>query len=352
MKQKRNIFSALLVVPALLAFTTRATDVAFHPAASSSLTKTFQNESETTLDEMTMVQNGQEIDASMIGLEMSSTTKYRVTVTDQYLAVDGPRCTKLMRTYDEIALSSSVASSNAMMGDSTMEMTGSSDLENVRVVFSWNGDGYDAAFPEGVEGDEDLLEGLDANLDFIGLLPSAEVAEGDTWSIEPQALRPCFAPGGNVKINLESSEEDMMGMGKQPTPDQFIGEFDGEVTGEFTGMREVDGVQVAVIKITADIDSNRDLSDVAGDMMGDAMEEQGIEMNLESMDSEFGFEGEGELLWNVAAGVIYSLELTGESTQTIDTAMQVSAQGQEMAFEQSMTFTGSSTISVTTEQSS
>lgn len=352
MKQKRNIISTLLVLPALLAFTPRAADVSFHPKASSTLTKTFQNESETTLDEMTMVQNGQEIDSSMIGLEMSSTTKYRVTVTDEYLAVDGPRFTKLMRTYDEIALSSSVASSNAMMGDSTMQMSGTSDLENVRVVFSWNGDGYDVAFPEGVDGDEDLLEGLDANLDFVGLLPGAEVAEGDTWSIDPQALRPCFAPGGNVKIDLESSEEDMMGMGNQPTPDQFIGEFDGEVTGELVGMREVDGVQVAVIKITADIDSNRDLSDVAGDMMGDAMKDQGIEMELESMDSEFSFEGEGELLWNLELGVLHALELSGESSQTIDTSMHISVQGQELAMEQSMTFGGNTTVTVTTEKSS
>lgn len=348
MKQKRFLAPSLLVLPALLAFSPRASELGYHPAASSTLSKTIQSESQTTLEEMSMVQNGQEIDASMMGLEMTATTKFVVGVTDEYLAVEGSRPTRLSRTYDEISLSSEVASSNAMMGDSNAEMTGSSELQGVRVEFRWNGDEYVAAYPEGVDGDEDLLEGLTAQLDFEGLLPSAEVSEGDTWSIDPQELRVCFAPGGDVKIELESSDEAMSGMGQQPTPDQFIGDLEGEVTGEYAGTRTVDGVEVAVIKVTAEVSSNRDLSEMAGDMMGDAMEEQGIEMDIESMDSEFSFEGEGQLLWNLGAGVVHSFELSGEVTQTIDTSMQISAQGRDMAIEQSMSFGGSSSITVHT----
>ena len=357
MKHKRNIsWTAALVVPALVAFSPRANDVSFHPESSSTLTKTFQNTSDTTLDEMTMVQNGQEIDASMFGLEMSATTNYTVTVTDEYSSVADGVATKLIRTYDEIDLQSSVSSSNAMMGESNMEMTGTSELTGVRVQFSWDDDAgeYAVSFPEGEEGDEELLEGLDQNMDLAGLLPEGEVSVGDTWSIDPQGLRPTFAPGGAVKVDVEmpDAEEDMMGMGNQPTPDQFIGDFEGDVTGELVGMREEGGVNVAVIKLSIDVSSNKDVSEAAADMMGDAMEEQGIEMELESMDSEFSFEGEGELLWNVQAGVIYSLEFSGESSQVMDMAMTVNAQGQEMDFEQSMTLSGSYSVSVTTEQSS
>jgi len=355
MKHKRNTAWAALVVPALLAFTTRGDEIAFHPEPSSSLTKTFQNDSESTLDEMTMVQNGQEIDSSMFGLEMTTTNKYRVGVTDKYLAVDAGTPQMLIRSYDEIQIHSSVSSSSSMMGESDMELTGKSDLEGQRVLFTLNPDTgeYDVSYPEGESGDDDLLEGLDEEMDLGALLPQSEVSNGDTWTIDPQSLRPTFAPGGAVKVKMDAPEEEnSMGMGNQPTPDQFIGDFEGDVTGEFVGTRDEDGILVAVIKITADITSNKDILDAASEMMGDAMEEQGIEMEIESMDSEFGFEGEGELLWNVEAGVIYSLELSGESSQTLDTSMNINAQGKEMAIEQSMSFTGNYSISVTTGQSS
>jgi hypothetical protein len=82
------------------------------------------------------------------------------------------------------------------------------------------------------------------------------------------------------------------------------------------------------------------------------MEEQGVKVDVESMDSEFGFEGEGELLWNIQQGVIHSLDLSGEASQAIDMSMHLSVQGQEMAMEQSMTFGGNTSISVTTEKQS
>ena len=354
MKHKRNITWSLLVAPALLAFSPRASEVSFGPEASSSLTKTFSTDGEMSLDDMTMVQNGQEIDASMMGMEMSATSTYTVTVTDEYMAVADGRPTKFVRTFDEISTSSAVSTANAMMGESNMEIDGSSELEGVRVQFTWDDDAgeYTASFPEGEDGDEELLEGLDASMDMIAMLPEGEVSEGDTWSVDAQALRAIFAPGGAVKIEMEMPEEDGMGMGSQPTPDQFIGDMEGEVTAEFAGTRDEGGVQVAVIKLSANVSSSTDISELMGDMMNDMGDAQGFEIDLESMDSEFSFEGEGELLWNLAQGVVFGLEMTGEVSQVMDTVMTINAQGQEMGFEQSMSLGGNQTISVSTEQNS
>ncbi len=354
MNQNRSTAPLVLVLPALLAFSSRSSELAFRPAAASALTKSFQHQSETTLEDMTIMQNGQEIDSSAFGVEMTATSKYRVTVTDVYDAAADGRPTKLTRHFDEIALSGSVSTSNAMMGEQSFEMTGKSDLEGVRVVFTWDGDAedYDVAYPEGVNGDDDLLEGLEEDLDLLGLLPTKEVSEGDTWTIEPSALRSVFAPGGDVKIDVDVPDDEM-GMGNsQPTPDKYIGDLEGEVTGSFVGTREEDGVKVAVIHVTVDVSSNKDLTELTEDMMGDAMKERGVEMDLQSMDSEFSFEGEGDLLWNLELGVLHALELSGESSQTIDTSMHISMQGQELAMEQSMTFGGNTTITVTTEKSS
>ena len=69
-----------------------------------------------------------------------------------------------------------------------------------------------------------------------------------------------------------------------------------------------------------------------------------VEMDIESMDIEFEFVGEGEILWNLEAGVLHSLEVSGEMTQIIDMVMNMGGQ----SMENSMTQSGSHTSSITT----
>lgn len=354
MKHKRYITGTALLVPVLLAFTSPATELSFHPASGESLSKTFRNEQEMSLDEMTMVRNGQEMDMSMFDIESTTTTKSVVSMTDEYGDVADGRPAKLTRTYDEIRYESNVSSNNQMMGAMNFDLTGTSELEGLRVVFTWNADDgeYVASFPEDAPGDEELLEGLTADTDLAGLLPSGEVEEGGAYAIDPNALRALFAPGGDLHLTLESDQESPMG-GQSPPPDALIGELEGEVQATFAGMRDEDGVQVAVIELAVDVYTNQDLTDVADEFMDQSgMEEQGIHMELGSVDSEFAFEGEGRLLWNVEAGLLHAIELSGEITQTMDVSMTVEAQGTENDIEQSMTLVGNQTMTVTTERSS
>lgn len=352
MKHKRNILAPLLVAPALLALVPRGDQPTFAPEPGTSLTKRIENSYEISLDDMSMVMNGAEMDASMLGMEMTTSTSQVVTVVDKYEALGSGRPTSLRRTFEELSSATSIAMSNAMMGDQDVDAPGSSELEGLTVVFTWDDDAgeYEVAFADDSDGDADLLEGLAEELDLRGLLPEGEVSEGDAWDIEPDMLRQVFAPGGAVKI--EPKEAGMMGMqSPQFSQDQMLGEFDGEVAAEYVGTREEDGVRVAVIRISADISSARDLTDVVDEAMAEMELPEGmeLEMEVESFDMEFMFEGEGELLWNLGTGLIHSLHLSGEVNQTIDTAMNMNAGGMEQALEQSMSLSGTHTVTITTE---
>lgn len=350
MKQKRYILWPALVVPALCAFTARATEVRLAPAEGLTLAKTYENSSNLSLEDYSMSMNGNAMEMDM---EMTTTAKYRLAVTDTYEAVADGRPTKLRRTFDEIASSSSSTTSFAVMGNSqeaNSSATGESELEGKTVVFTGSDGGYDVAFAEDVTGDADLLEDLDHDLDFAALLPDGEVEKGgEPWSIDPEAFRSLFVPGGALKIDSEVEGGEGMGMGNtpEPSPDQLFGEFEGEATGQLVDVVEEGGLRLAVIRLQLEVSSAKDLTDLMKEMLADAdMGDMPMEMEVQSFDAEFTFTGEGELRWNLEAGVLHSLDLTGDVEQVMDTAMSMSMQGQEMDVENSMGLSGSSSITI------
>ena len=66
-----NRLALLLAFPALIAFTQPGQEPAFAPAEGSSVTKTYENTEEMSLDEMSVSMNGQEQDPSMMGMEQA-----------------------------------------------------------------------------------------------------------------------------------------------------------------------------------------------------------------------------------------------------------------------------------------
>lgn len=347
MKHKRYILWPAMVVPALCAFESRGEQPSLHPAEGVTLSKAFEQHSELSLEDSSLTVNGNAMD---MGMEMSTSTDYTLEVVDEYGAFAEGRPTKLTRTFTKIGSTSDRSMKHQMMGDMNSEAKGSSELEGLKVVFTWNGEDYDTAFAE-EGGDAELLEELDADLDYSSLLPDGEVEKGgEPWTIDPNAFRNCFAPGGALKIVVES-DDDMMGMGSQPepSPDQIFGEFEGEATGQLAEIVEEGGARIAVIRLKANISSAKDLTSLMKEMMEDAPAPEGMEMEMDvqSFDSEFVFDGEGELRWNMDAGVLHSLELTGEVDQTMDTSMAMSMGGQDMDIENSMTLSGNSSIKVT-----
>ena len=131
--------------------------------------------------------------------------------------------------------------------------SGTSELEGSTVVFTWNDDDgeYELSFPEGEEGDAELLEGLTEDMDFRALLPDGELSEGESYDIDLAGLVDVMAPGGDLKIEMEVDGADGAAMGPDPAMMSDFRQFfedvvEGSATGKFVEMRDVDGVNVAV----------------------------------------------------------------------------------------------------------
>ena len=349
MKHTRNTIAPLLIGPVLMALGGLGDQPQFGPAEGHSVSKRIETKSDIALDDMSIVMNGNEAPMEM---EMSTSVTQVIATTDEYVSVADGRAQKLKRTFDELSSATAMQMSNPMTGDNSSDMEGSSDLQGLTVVFEWDdaAEDYSVEFADDSGGDEELLEGLLADLDLAALLPPGDVGEGEPYDVEPNALRAVFTPGGQVKIKPEESDE-MMGMGGSPNSsmNELLQDFDGEVIATFEGVRDEDGVSVAVIALTIEVGSANDLTDYMTEMMEETEMPEGMSPEVDAFDLEFSFDGTGELLWNMEAGILHSIHVTGDAEQIVDTTMKMEMAGQEMELEQSMTFSGTQSVTITTE---
>ena len=137
-----------------------------------------------------------------------------------------------------------VAKKENLMRDGRWELLWVTDFP----LFDWNADdsAYEASFAGDQGGDEDLLEGLEQDLDLSGFLPDKEVAEGDSWSLESATVRALLAPCGDVKLRPGDAGE--LGGAGQFSQNDLIGEIDGKFDATYAGTQG-DGASLAVIKL-------------------------------------------------------------------------------------------------------
>ena len=347
MKLTKTCLLVTLATPALLAFALPAQKVAFTPSSGQSLTRTFTTTHEMVLDDMSITVNGAPFSQMEMNMNMSMSSN--VEVTDMFDSVEEGKVKKLTRTFETISSSGAVQVESAMMPENVdTTIDSASDLEGKTVVFAWDADGGEflASFPDD-EGDADLLEGLEQDMDLTVFLPGKEVAEGETWELDVQEIAKILMPGGNLKLTPDEGDmpEGLPGMeGMGGNIADMLGDIGGEASAEYKGTRDVDGVSCAIIQFKIAITSAADMTDKVADAM-DQMPE-GMSINMDHMDVEMTLEGEGTLLWNLSAGHAHSLELASSINSIMDMGMSMDAQGQKMDMEQVMEMSGTVDIAV------
>lgn len=356
MIQNRLSLVAALLLPALFSSPAAVVQIRFAPAEGSSVKKTFENTAEFTLDHLSLSMNGQE-SPMQPEMEMSLNSTQKVVVTDEYVANRDGAPKKLRRTYDELGNGVSMAMKMDMMGQSQsndQDIKGESELEGKQVVFTWDEEKgeYTRAF-ESSEGKETLLKDLDEDMDMRALLPKAEVKEGESWDIEVSSLASVLAPGGNLSILPQDMDADQMAMGMPgmgSMSDWLRGSLEGTASGTFTSIREVEGEKLAVIKIIAKITVSKDMTEIVEDAMKKVdLPEEAQGMQIDHMDIDYKFEGEGELVWDLAAGRVHSFNFSGPSNLNMDMAMKLNAGGQEMSIEYGMEMSGQTGFTLAVE---
>ena len=177
----------------------------------------------------------------------------RIVVTDEILEVEDGRPLELVRTFDELSQESTFRTSENDGGEE-FERTLVSDLEGVTVRFLWDEDA-EAYFAEPADQDDlddDVLDWLLEDMDLRLVLPDEEVEVGDTWEIDPAAYLSVMWPGGLLDFYDEDEEE---GVDTREIDEGSIENLEGEGEATLDEIREEDGVQLAVISISLEIET-------------------------------------------------------------------------------------------------
>jgi len=125
--------------------------------------------------------------------------------------------------------------------------------------------------------------------------------------------------------------------------------MDGEVVAKFVGIREEGELRLAAVEIAVDCSVTIDLTEVMEGMDEPPPDDEEGEMimpEIESFLEETTREGTGLLLWNVERGMLHSLELTCEVTETQTMAMLMILEEFEESMEQVSVMSGSETYEV------
>ena len=346
----RILLPVALLLPTLLSSHVPGDRIRFSPAEGTSATKTFENKAEFTLQNMKLSMNGQE-PPTKPEMEMTITSSQKVVVTDDYVANREGAPKKLRRSFDELGNSVTMSMKMQMMGQSQNQdknVTGESELEGKKVVFTWDEDKgeYVKTFEPAAE-KENLLKELEEDMDLRELLPQNEVKEGEEWEIDVQKLASVLAPGGNLSILPKDEGEEGAGMdmpGMSNVSDWLRGAMEGSAKGVFKGVTEEGGTKLGKILITAKLSVSKDMTDIVEEMMKKS--KQPVEAEIDHMDVDFKLEAEGELLWDLAAGRAHSFSISGPSTVNMDMAMKIDAQGQKMEIGYGMEMSGTTGLTL------
>lgn len=323
----RWIPTAALVLCA--AFHPARTELRYAPGEGSKVAKTFTVSAALGLESLSVRMNGQELplDEQIDMSEAEVQIDYELAVKDLFEAVAGGRAVKLARDYDQVSVK--------VEGMDDSDEKSMDELEGKRVVFTWNAEEsrYDRAWGDGVEdGDEDVLKGLAADLDFRALLPPDDVDEGDAWEVPASELAVLFFPGFDPAHAAEMDPEGL---------DEALAEIPGEVLDAlrsaldesslrctFKGLRGGgEGGDLALIELAFESEAQLDLASL---VLAALAQQDEVDADVEEFSVDLYLDFTGSLLWDLKRGIFSSLELEGELQA--DVYVSANANMEQMSF--------------------
>jgi hypothetical protein len=311
-----------LTLPALaalfVAFVPAAEAPHFAPAEGSKITRTISVTSHLVSESMKALVNGEEQPLPDTEGFITIEGTNDIVVKDEFVKMGKGRPQELHRTFEKLA-----GTENQIIKGSeedSHEKKQESGLADKTVVFKWNegDDAYDRAFGED-GGDEDLLEGLDEDMDLRKFLPeSASAAEGSSWTVKGEAANAFLFPAGDLK--LQSDDDDDENKSSKELDVHLRENLKGSIQVTYKGTREEDGRKVGILELKGNVESNAETTD-SDDM---------------STTLKLGAEVKGEILWDVSANRVHSASVTFD--QKVHYKVEGSYDGQKV--EQMVDFVG------------
>ena len=329
-------FLPLLALPALLSLYEPGAEMRFAPEEGAEVSLAFTNHLEMSLDDFSAEAMGQDMGAMIGDIEMSVVVDLEAEFTDTYNSASGNRPTAFMRSYDGATVSGefSAAAQGESEGDSFEVESG---MEGSRVMWTWDEDenDYVPTYPEDEEGDEERLEGLLPRLDLAFMLPTEEVSEGDSWTIDPLELAALLMPGGDLAYDTETGDRGEMdeAMDTDEIEEMMGALFEGEVTATY---KSTNDEGLAEIEVKMDISGEEDFAEMVAEGMQKAIEMRGQEIDpadlpsIETFAVSIAMEGEGVLLWNMRAGHVASFNMSSDLEFGLELEVLIAQEGMEI----------------------
>jgi hypothetical protein len=312
----------LLALLPLLSPPGRDVELRYAPAEGTVLERTFDAHARYELTQVELSVNGEAIEVDEIP-ELTNDFHEHVGVTDELETVDvgSGRPTALIRTFDSLTQTFVVASEE---DEATSES--SSDLEGRSLRYELEDDEWSiAADDDGDDPEDDLAEWLLEDMDLRAVLPDEAVAVGDEWEIGPELYLSFMWPGGLV--GWYSDEEEAPGEADREMNAQTIENLEGGGTVTFEELREEDGVRVAVLRVTLEVETS----------CGSEAELEGATMTVEV---EIERSLEGTILWDVDSHHALSAELAGEGSRLTTRTRTLETEEGELELEEVQLFEG------------
>lgn len=349
MNATKTSASLLLLSLPLLGFIAREDKVSFHPTEGASVEKELSLELTFYMDDMSVVMDGNEMPIPPQGLDQAVTVNAVMSVTDEYVKSKTNKILTLLRSYDELSLEAGLESESENVDKFA-------DLEGSTIAFAWDEETgeYTKTYHDS-DGEEELLENLDVDMDFLVLLPDDEVSEGDTWEASGETLATIFLPGGLVIGSsgeaMDETAEELSELVKEELGGQLESAFeDFVIKCTYGGTRDEDGTDVGVIAFVFEGSTDLDLTELILAAIDLNAGEIGLEADITATVS-FEFDGEGTLLWDMKGGHVQGFEMEGEIIMTVDIEGDVDVMGESHSFEMSAEASGEANWSLTTSTS-
>ena len=333
--------TALLGSLFLLAFQPAADKVEFRPAEGAELAKTFTMGGNFEVGDMTMVVDGQDMSGSIPLDAASGEFKMGFEVADTYVKTVDGRLVEFTREFVK-------STSEVDMGEQSESEDNWMKLDGETVKFTWNAEtkSYDAVYADG-EGDAEVLENLKMNpelLDYRPLLPTKAVEKGDRWTVDPKSMGSALMFGldfDSLALGEDIEDPQAAAMLEQlkPSFEKIMESFKTDC--EYDGTRDVEGKQMGVIKLKIVADGSLDMTQAIDELArGQIPEGMEFELTLNTAKIGMKMKGEGELLWDMAAGLPAGFTLTGDREMNFELDAAVSAEGEEHSIEMNVEMMG------------
>ena len=278
------------------------------------------------LDDFEMTAMGQTMGPDEMGDfgEMAGEVELTLLAVDEIDTAERGRTLSMVRTYEEMTVDG--------------EVPEGADEGPRQVRFTWNEDAgsHDIEVLDEDADDEDrelASAMLSEDMSLRMLLPTGEVAEGDSWTVEAGAegMLSMFFPG----IRLDGASEFLAAAAaeEEPESEEFVREAaelllqafeDATMDLTFAGMVEEGDKEFARIDMSTEFLASFDPSDMIE--RASAMQEDAPEMDA-TIGVVLSGAGEGYVLWDVEANHLHSMELEGDWTFDVEADISMIMEG-------------------------